>query len=204
MYPRSQNSIQLGSFLMTPDEIDQRQSEFEREKWRGEVRLREREGELKEREQRNKEEELRLKSREYERSRWTNPLVLAVFAAAIAAAGNAFVAWFTAHEQRIADLRKADLAREADANKSEADRILEVIKVNSDPDKAATNLKFLVEAGLISNQRIKDPLQAYLSRRKPGEGAALPSPTQLGPGARLPDLPDLPPLPSLPNTKGAP
>ena len=162
---------------MTPHEIDQLRIELEREKWRDEVRLREREVEIKEREQRNREEELSLKSREQQRSRWTNPLVLAVLAAAVAAAGNAFVVWLTAYEQRNADLAKADLAREADGNKSEADRILEVIKINSDPDKAATNLKFLVDAGLILNPKTKDPLVTYLQTRRPGEGVALPSPT---------------------------
>jgi hypothetical protein len=161
---------------MNTPKIDHSGTELEREKWRDELKLREREIAIKEREQLSKEEELRLTTNEQRRSRWTNPLVLAVFAAAVAAAGNAGVAWLTAHEQRAADIDKGEQARALDESKSEADRILEVIKTNNDPDKAATNLKFLVDAGLIQSRKTKGPLQTYLETRKQGEGATLPAP----------------------------
>jgi hypothetical protein len=65
----------------------------------------------------------------------------------------------------------------ADENKSEADRILKMIKTNNDPDKAATNLQFLVDAGLITNPKTKEPLVTYLKNRKQGEGVTLPAAT---------------------------
>jgi S1-C subfamily serine protease len=55
--------------------------------------------------------------------------------------------------------------------------ILESIKANSDPDKAATNLKFLVETALISNADRRAEIQSFLKNRKQGEGPALPSAT---------------------------
>jgi type IV secretory pathway VirB10-like protein len=153
---------------------DRLSSEFEREKWRDKVRLREKELSIRERKQESKDQDLKLRSDEERRSRWTNPLVLAILAAAVAATGNAFVAWLTAHEQRRADAEKAEETRIQDENKSEAERILEAIKTNN-PDTAATNLKFLVEAGLIQNNRTKGPLEQYLKNRKQGQGAALPA-----------------------------
>jgi hypothetical protein len=59
--------------------------------------------------------------------------------------------------------------------KAEAARILEVVKTN-DPDKAAANLKFLVDTGLIADQTIRQQLQTYLGTRNPGEGVFLPTP----------------------------
>jgi hypothetical protein len=58
---------------------------------------------------------------------------------------------------------------------------LEVVKTN-DPDKAATNLKFLIDAGLIADADVKKHIQAYLEKREPGEGIVLPSatPSRLG------------------------
>src|ERR1700680_2103465 len=138
---------------MSPTEIEELRIELEREKWRGEFSLREKEIAIKERDQIDRQEELRLKFQEQRRSRWTNPLVLAVFAAAIAASGSAVVAWLNGYQTHRADLTKA-----------EADRILEAIKTNN-PDKAATNLGFLLEAGLIENPETKGPLEKYLKNR---------------------------------------
>jgi secreted trypsin-like serine protease len=59
-------------------------------------------------------------------------------------------------------------------SKAEAARILEVVKTNN-PDKAATNLKFLIDTGLISDQNVSKQVQAYLDTRKPGEGVTLPT-----------------------------
>ncbi len=61
--------------------------DFEREKWLGDYELRRREIEIKERYQ--------------SRSRWSNPIVLAVLAAALAGVGNATVAWLNGIEQRV-------------------------------------------------------------------------------------------------------
>lgn len=43
--------------------------------------------------------ELDLKHDENRRSRWSNPLVLGIIAAAIAAAGNGYVSWLNAENQ---------------------------------------------------------------------------------------------------------
>jgi len=50
--------------------------------------------------------------------------------------------------------------------------ILEAIKANN-PDKAATNLNFLVETALIAEPKRREELRTYLKQRKPGEGPVL-------------------------------
>lgn len=139
---------------MADTEAEKLHLEFEREKWRGELDLRTR--------------ELLVKEREIDRSRWANPLVIAVFAAAIAATGNAGVAWLTSVEQHRLESERAESAQQLEEGRSEAARILEAIKTN-DPDKAAKNLKFLVGAGLISSPKIKQELNEFLARTKPEE-----------------------------------
>jgi hypothetical protein len=133
----------------------------EREKWQTDVRIREREMELKEREQQSREEELKVKREESRRSRWSNPLIIAIAAAAGAAFTNIYVAWHTSREQHILEREKA-----------EATRVLEVLKAG-DPDKVAINLEFLLDSGLNSDPQGK--LKAFLATRKRGEGPALPA-----------------------------
>src|SRR5262245_10399380 len=58
-------------------------------------------------------------------------------------------------------------------SKAEAARILEMIKTG-DPEKAADNLKFLVEAGLISDADRRKNIQNFLAHRPAGQGPALP------------------------------
>jgi hypothetical protein len=139
---------------------DQTALEFEREKWRNEFELRKR--------------ELVLKEREASRSRWSSPLVLAVLAAAMAGLGNASAIWLNGMEQRKLETEKAEQARNIEETKAEAARILEVIKTGNDPDKAAENLKFLVDAGLISDEYRRKSIQVFLDTRKAGQGPALP------------------------------
>ncbi len=139
--------------------------DFEREKWRGEYELRKR--------------EIEIKEQEASRSRWSSPLVLAVLAAAIAALGNAAATLLTGREQIELETTKAVQARNTEETKAEAARILEVIKTGN-PDKAAENLKFLVDAGLISDALRRASIEKFLTERKAGEGPALP-----------PDAPDV-------------
>ena len=133
--------------------------EFEREKWRGEYELRER--------------EIKVKEREASRSRWSSPLVLAVLAAAIAALGNAAAIWLTGRSQHDLETTKAEQTRVLEEGKAEAARILEMIKTG-DPEKAADNLKFLVDAGLISDADRRKNIQNFLAHRPAGKGPALP------------------------------
>jgi len=69
---------------------------------------------------------------------------------------------------------KAEQSRVLEEGKAEAARILEVIKTGNDPEKAAENLKFLVDTGLISDAGRRKNIQAFLDSRKPGQGPSLP------------------------------
>jgi len=133
--------------------------EFERQKWRDEYELRER--------------EIKVKEREASRSRWSSPLVLAVLAAAIAALGNAAAIWLTGRSQHDLETTKAEQTRVLEEGKAEAARILEMIKTG-DPEKAADNLKFLLDAGLISDADRRKNIQNFLAHRPAGKGPALP------------------------------
>lgn len=139
---------------------------LEHDKWEAEKIFRRREIEIKEREQDTKEAEVALKQQEHAASQWRNPLVVAIFAAAIAALGNAIVAFTSGAFQR-----------QLEAQKSEQARILEMIKTG-DPDKAAENLKFLLEAGLIADPDTGKRLADFLANRKPGSGPTLPPPSE--------------------------
>ncbi len=129
----------------------------ERERW-------ELEREFRDREIKVRESEVEIAKQEHRSSQWRNPVVLAILAAAVAAAGNAVVA-----------IVNGNLQRDLEDQKSEQTRILEVIKVGGNPDKAAENLEFLLKAGLIRNSAQSNTLTKYLSERKPGTGPSLPS-----------------------------
>jgi hypothetical protein len=136
---------------------------LEREKWAAERAFREREIAVDEREQVTKEAQLALAQKEQAASRWKSPLVVAILAAAVAALGNAIVAYTNdASQTRL------------ESQKSEQARILEMIKTGS-PDKAAENLRFLLNAGLIRDSGVRRDLTRFLNNRKPGSGPALPS-----------------------------
>ncbi len=129
----------------------------EREKWEIEKSFRQREMIL-------REVQIEIARRESMQSQWKNPLVLAILAASIAAAGNAVVA-----------VVNGNLQRDLEELKSEQTRILEVIKVGGNPDKAAENLDFLLKSGLIRNPVQVSSLGKFLSQRVPGTGPSLPS-----------------------------
>lgn len=140
-------------------------SDFERKKWYDERKLRERELAL-------KEEETRLKREEAERTRWTSPIVLAIVGASLAAVGNGIVAWYNGHQQQSLEIEKTASTRTIEGQKAEAALILEVVKTN-DPDKAALNLAFLLEAGLVTEDGRRNQITSYLSTRKNGQGPQL-------------------------------
>jgi N-acetyl-anhydromuramyl-L-alanine amidase AmpD len=120
---------------------------------------------LREREIAVKEGELELKRREASGAAWRSPLVLSVIGAALAAAGNAAVSFFNGRQQIDLEDRK-----------SEQSRILEMVKTGS-PDKAAENLRFLVDAGLVSDPLLRQRLEKFQRERQPGTGPSLPTPT---------------------------
>src|SRR5262249_53722210 len=69
---------------------------------------------------------------------------------------------------------KAEQTRVLEEGKAEAARILEMIKTG-DPDKAADNLKFLIDAGLISDADRRRNIRNFLANRPAGKGPTLPS-----------------------------
>ena len=144
-------------------QLERQRLELERDKWATEFLLRTQELEIKFAEQRGKKAELDLKRRDQSRAGWWNPLVVAIFAAAIAATGNAVVSIVNGVQQRSIEDQK-----------SEQTRILEMIKTG-DTEKAAANLRFLLEAGLIDNAARAGKVKAFLDARQPGTGPALPS-----------------------------
>jgi hypothetical protein len=149
------------------DELDRARFEFEREKWHAEQGLRERA-------QANADAELELRRLEQRQSRWRSPLEVAIFAAAVAAAGNAVVALVNGRLERDLELRKAQDEQLLEGTKAEATRILEMIKTG-DPEAAAVNLTFLVDSGLIDDAARVAKLKEYLANRGTGQGVALPA-----------------------------
>jgi hypothetical protein len=65
---------------------------------------------------------------------------------------------------------------ELERQKFESDLILKVIETN-DPDKAAENLQFLLNSGLVSDRR--GSLREYLNERKAHGGINLPAKSKL-------------------------
>ena len=171
--------------MMQPD------LDFEREKWladvelkRRELSLRERqqdeastaaktELELKRREQDNRDLEAKLKKGEYEGRGWKNPLVLAIIATAVAATGNAAVSVVNGYFQRDLEDRKSSAELALERSKSESTRIVEMIKTG-DPERAAKNLEFLLNSGLLADPALTAKLAEFLKQRSPGAGPVLP------------------------------
>src|SRR5215470_5384902 len=150
------------------------QIELEREKSRAEQEFRSRELTLKERAQSQQEHELALKRQEARLSRWTNPLALAIFGAAFAGLVNAGLNALNNRYQLKLEREKGEATNKLEANKSEAARILEMIKT-SDSDKAAENLRFLVDSGLLAEGPLSIKIRQFLEARKPGTGPFLAS-----------------------------
>ncbi|NUU40369.1 hypothetical protein [Tardiphaga robiniae] len=135
---------------------------FEREKWEKDVGLRERELAVKEREASAKQDganaqtkEVAIKAAEYRRSRFTNPLSLAIIGATIAAIGSSAAAFLTARSQLKLEQFKADSAL-----------ILEVIKSSKD-EEAKKNLQFLIAIGAITDTERRKELSSYLDSDAP-------------------------------------
>jgi hypothetical protein len=146
--------------------IDADNAPSEREKWQAE--------------QDSKKEELALRRRELDireteskRAVWFNPLVIAVFSAAVAGFGNVIATVYSANQQRAANERKAADTEKLEGEKAEASLILEVEKTGT-PDRAADNLKFLVDTKLITNQTRRDDIFSYIKTREAGKGVFIP------------------------------
>jgi hypothetical protein len=135
------------------NEAEQSSPDFEREKWQTEVDLRTRELVIKEREQDRLAEEAK-------RSRWWNPLFIAIIAATIAAIGNIGVSWWNGR-----------VSEQTETLKAESARIIEMIHA-ADVTKARENLKFLVEAGLVTGTTAAN-VKDYLAHTPVDQGPLL-------------------------------
>jgi hypothetical protein len=133
-------------------------AEWEKHKWRAEYEL--------------KLREISLKEKEQQRSRWSNPLVVGIFAAAVAGIFSAAVALLNGWQEADLTKAKAKETQRAEETRSEGDRILEMIKTG-DTANAARNLKFLIDTGLIAEPSRVKQIEAYL--QKPGSIPVLPA-----------------------------
>ena len=127
---------------------------------------------LEEREVLVKERELDVKIADSRQTRWLNPLVVAIFAAASAGAGNVYIAWFNANEQRSVDIQRTQAMIKIERLKYEQTKIINVLNTPS-ADQAAENIGFLLEIGMISDTNLAQNLKTYLSSRKSGQGPHL-------------------------------
>ena len=106
-------------------------------------------------------------------TRASTALLVAVIAAASAVAGNALVAWINGEKQREVEERRHSEAMRLQLVRSQHERILEIIRTGN-VEKAAENLKFAVEVGLITEPTIRSGIEKFLADRKGGAGPALP------------------------------
>jgi hypothetical protein len=143
---------------------DDGSTEFHRQQWLAESEFRRREIDVKEREQALKEKDFEFQRAQAARTRWTNPLFIGLVAAAIAAFGNAVVAYLNAREGQVLEETRA-----------ESGRILEMIKTGN-PDQAAENLRFLLDTGLVATPKYVADISTFLQKRKPNQGPTLPAP----------------------------
>lgn len=98
--------------------------------------------------------------------------MLAVLGATLAGLANLAVAWKTGRDQLELAQNKNAEEKSIEETKAESARILEIVKA-SDPDRAAQNLAFLLDSGLITSQNLKDRIAAYLEKRKGGQGVSV-------------------------------
>ncbi|CAN7779013.1 hypothetical protein LJR290_007987 [Variovorax sp. LjRoot290] len=131
-------------------------STAEQDRWEAEFAL-------KQREQKSREQDLELRRRQATTLSWHSPLVLAVLAAATAALGNAAVALLNGRQQVALETAR-----------SEGARMLEMIKTG-DPRTAKVNLKFLLDAGLITDEKTAKALDTFLKQTPAGSFPSLPS-----------------------------
>jgi hypothetical protein len=140
-----------------PVAVDQ----IEREKFEFDRKIRLREIELKEAEATRLVEELKIKQRESERSRWTNPFIVAIIGATAVGICSAAVSVLNAKYQR-------DLADSTNQNqgylesvRAENANILEVVNLG-DPDKVRRGLCLLVKLNSIKSSATNAGIQSYL------------------------------------------
>lgn len=141
-------------------------SPLDQQKWKVERGFREREVAAKERELILQEADLDLR-RKAQASQWHNPLVMAIFAAAISLISNSVLTYLNGQQ-----------TLKLESNKAEFSRVADMLKTGGDPDKAAALLTFLVDVKLLKDPDVVAGLRDYVAHRKPGSGVSLPSPVK--------------------------
>src|SRR5262245_5780145 len=136
--------------------------DFELEKWKADVEFRKR--------------ELALKESEHKSVAWRSPIMVAIFAAAAAALGNAVVATVNSSLQRHAEESKHRAELTLERSKQESTRILEMIKTGKE-EEAVRNLRFLIRTGLITNAELVPKIQSFVDSWQAGTGPVLPAPS---------------------------
>jgi hypothetical protein len=125
---------------------------------------------VKEQELKLKETEIRAKEREINASRWVNPLVIGLFAAALGLAGNVIVTIFNNQSTQKVERERA-----------QSTLILEAIKTNGDTNASCKNLIFFVSLGLLEDEN------HTITGACPGNVQGVPS---ISFGPRVPGPPD--------------
>jgi C4-dicarboxylate-specific signal transduction histidine kinase len=120
----------------------------EKRKEEYDIRARDRELDLREREVATKEREAAAKEEELRRSRWSNPLVIGLIAAALGLFGNLTVAILNNKATQELELRR-----------TQANLAVELIRTG-DTEKVVKNLKFFLDHGLLDDpdNRIRSDL----------------------------------------------
>ncbi|QPF81861.1 hypothetical protein IC762_18840 [Bradyrhizobium genosp. L] len=139
--------------------------------------------------------ELQSRPRSFFLSAISNPIVIAGAIAAMVTVSTGCISYVLSEHQKQLEEKKTDAQKRLEEQKAEAQirlaqvnadsqRRLEILKTESslimdavrtdNPDQAAVNLKFLIDAGLVS-QSAPD-LARYLDSRMPGSGKTLPRP----------------------------
>jgi hypothetical protein len=123
---------------------------------RREVEAKEVEADVRDREQRLKNRELRLKIIELRKSRYTNPLFLALIGTSVTAISAVVSAWWASQNQAEIERFKAD-----------STLILQLTNTAGDEKKARDNLAFLVDSKLITDVPRREEIKLYLDSKKP-------------------------------------
>jgi hypothetical protein len=158
--PNGEKSLDLEKWAREV-EIRKLELELKREMSRADIEIRNRELDLRQRERDTADGELKLKREEMDRSKWNNPVVVAIFAAALAGLMNIIGTSLNDYFQRETERTKAKATDELEKGKAESARILEMIRTG-DKREAAGNLQFLVDAGLIADKERVDKIKAYV------------------------------------------
>jgi hypothetical protein len=106
---------------------------------------------------------------------FTNPIVLGALITAFIAFNTASLNFLQSSHQASVEMNKLESDFRLQEMRLISDIVLKAIQTG-DPDKAAVNLKSMVDLHLITNLEVSDAIEKYLSARAPAAGPTFPSP----------------------------